>query len=351
MSVPSTMYASVLTGPKRVELESRPVPSPGEGGVLIKVTAVGVCGSDTHFFESDAVGDIVVRDHVVLGHETAGEIVAVGAGVDASRVGTRVAVEPQTPCRACRFCKRGAYHLCPSIRFFGAWPVDGSFAEFVIVDADFAHEIPSAMTDEQAALAEPVSVAIHAARRAGVTAGARVLITGAGPIGVLTAQVAKSFGAVEVVISDPIAKRRDFARARGADEVIDSAGDGLARFDQYFDIYIDASGSAQAIRAALPTIVRGGIAVLVGMGGNQLDVPVAMLQHREITLTGTFRYVNTWPTAIDLISRGIVDTSGIVTGRYGLDGVEDALMKAKTDPEAIKTMIIPALTVSDARTG
>ncbi len=344
MQYPETMLASVLSAPEAIELTQVPVPALEAGTVLVRVTAVGVCGSDTHFYETGAIGDIVVRGPIVLGHETAGEIVAVGPGVDPSRVGTKVAVEPQTPCRRCEFCKEGSYHLCREIRFYGAWPIDGSFAEYAVIDDDFAHEVPASMTAEQAALVEPVSVAVHACRRGGVTAGSRVLITGAGPIGVLNAQVARAFGATEIVMSDPIPHRREFAAQHGASVVLDPADADLSVYEEHFDVYIDASGNARAILAALPTIRPGGTAVLVGMGGNQLEIPIAMIQHREITLTGTFRYVNTWPTAIDLVATGAVVVDPLVTGRFGLDGVEEALLKGKSDPLAIKTMVIPSLT-------
>ncbi|AIY03033.1 sorbitol dehydrogenase [Arthrobacter sp. PAMC 25486] len=349
MSIPSTMRASVLTAPKTIELKTVAIPEPQRGQVLVRVTAVGVCGSDTHFYETGAIGDIIVKGPIVLGHETAGEIVAVGEGVDSGRVGIRVAVEPQTPCRKCEFCKTGRYHLCRDILFYGAWPVDGSFSEYVIVDDDFAHAIPDRITDEQAALVEPLSVAVHAARRAGVKAGDKVLITGAGPIGIMNIQVAKALGATEVVISDPISHRREFALTHGADVAFDPTTGGLEDYEEYFDVFIDASGNARAILSAFPAVKRGGTACLVGMGGEELNVPIAMFQHREINLTGTFRYVNTWPTAIALLASGAVSVDGIVTGRYGLQDVEESLMKSKKDPMAIKTMVIPALT--DVRAG
>ncbi|TFD63281.1 NAD(P)-dependent alcohol dehydrogenase [Cryobacterium sp. Hh38] len=341
------MLMSVLTAPHSIELNRVATPTPGPGQVLVQITAVGACGSDTHFYEKGAIGNIVVKGPVALGHETAGIIAAVGEGVDTSRVGVRVAVEPQTPCRHCEFCKSGRYHLCPEIKFYGAWPIDGSFAEYALVDDDFAHEIPDSMTDEEGALVEPASVAVHAARMAGITAGHRVFITGAGPIGVMNAQVARAFGATEVVISDPVANRRQFALQHGADVALDPATDDFSGFDQHFDVYIDASGNARAINSAFPTIKRGGVAVLVGMGGDELTVPIALFQHREIALKGTFRYVNTWPTAIALISTGAIDAAPLVTGRFGLDKVPEALMSAKTDATAIKTMIIPSLTVTD----
>lgn len=343
MQIPSTMATSVLIEPHRIELQERPVPAPGPNEVLIRVDAIGVCGSDTHFYESGSVGDIVVKSPVVLGHETSGTIVAVGEGVDASRVGELVAIEPQKPCRRCSLCKDGRYHLCRDMRFYGAWPVDGSFSEYVTIDEDFAFAVPESMTAEEAALVEPVSVALHASRRAGVFPGAKVLITGAGPIGILNAQVARAFGATEIVVSDPVEHRRAFALEHGATAVLDPMNEGLDAYDEYFDVFIDASGNGRAIQSAFPAITRGGVACLVGMGADELEIPIAMLQHREITLTGTFRYVNTWPTAVELIASGRVDAAPLVTGRYGLDDVEGALMKAKTDPLAIKTVIVPSI--------
>lgn len=341
---PTTMTASVLAAPHEIELRTVDVPALGPNQVLVRVEAVGVCGSDTHFYETGHIGDIVVKGDVILGHESSGTIVAVGADVPRERIGARVAVEPQTVCRRCEYCKRGDYHLCRSVEFYGAWPYHGSFAEYEVIDDDFAHTIPDHMTFEQAAMAEPVSVAVHAVRKARITAGARVLITGAGPIGVLNAQVAKAFGAAEVVISDPVAHRRTFAASHGADRVVDPAQFDFAEYDEYFDAYIDASGNARAIVDAIPTVRPGGSAVLVGMGGDRLEVPIALIQHREINLTGTFRYVNTWPTSIELISSGVVQVDELVTGRYGLHEVEGALMMGKTDPVAIKSMVIPALT-------
>jgi L-iditol 2-dehydrogenase len=343
-TTPEVMLASVLAAPKSIELKRVNVPDLDPGQVLVRIDAVGVCGSDTHFYEKGAIGDIVVEGPVVLGHESAGEIVSVGPGVNPARLGAKVSIEPQFPCRKCHYCKDGRYHLCRSMRFYGAWPIDGSFSEYAVIDDDFAHTVPDSMSAEQAALAEPVSVAVHANRRGGVTAGSKVLITGAGPIGVLNAQVARAFGATEVVVSDPIAHRREYVAEHGASQVLDPASTDLAQFEEHFDVYIDASGNGGAILSALQTIKPGGTAVLVGMGGDFLNLPIAMIQHREITLTGTFRYVNTWPTAIELIARGAVDVDSLITGRYGLDRVDEALMSAKTDPLAIKTMVIPSLT-------
>lgn len=340
----SSMLASVLVAPMTVQLGRRDIPTPGPGEVLVRVTAVGCCGSDTHFYETGRVGDIVVDGPIVLGHETAGVIEAVGAGVDASRVGQRVALDPQRPCRKCRSCKTGSYHLCVDMEFYGAYPIDGSFAEYVLIDDDFAYALPDSLSDEEGALVEPLSVAIHAARRAGITAGSKVFITGAGPIGVMCAEAARAFGATEIVVSDPVALRREVVARHGATETVDPTADDLSCFDRHFDAYLDASGSARAILPAFPLIRPRGAAVLVGMGNLDLEVPISLIQHREITLTGTFRYVNTWPTAIELMTSGRVQVADLVTGRFGLEVVGEALMRGHTDPTAIKTMIIPSLT-------
>ncbi|MBK0418369.1 NAD(P)-dependent alcohol dehydrogenase [Leucobacter sp. CSA1] len=348
MTAPETMLASVLVEPGTVELRRVPVPALGAREVLVRVEAVGVCGSDTHFYESGNVGDIVAEGPVILGHETSGTIVAVGADVDPGRVGQLVAVEPQRPCRRCGYCKDGRYHLCPDVEFYAAWPVDGSFSEYAVIDDDFAFPLPPSMTAEEGAMIEPVSVALHACRRAGVFPGARVLVTGAGPIGILTAQVARSCGATEIVVSDPVANRREFALAHGATAVLDPTAEGLAAYAQHFDIYIDASGSPQAILPAFDAIRSGGTACLVGMGRTVLEVPISTIQQREVDLIGTYRYVNTWPAAIDLVASGLVDPAPLVTGRHGLHAVEEALTMGRTDPAAIKTLVVPALTEAEA---
>lgn len=342
--IPDLMRASYLLEPQKIELRALPVPVPSPGEVLVRVDAVGSCGSDTHFYNTGVIGELVVKSPVILGHEVAGTIVAVGENVNDERLGRLVAVEPQRPCRVCDYCKRGLYHLCPDMEFYGAWPVDGAFSEYVLIDADFAFDVPENMTAEQAALVEPTSVAVHACRRAGVTAGSSVFITGAGPIGIMTVQVARAFGSTRIVVSDPAQPRRDFVTHRGATEVIDPKATDFAVYKEQFDIFIDASGNADAILSAIPVIKRGGMAMLVGMGSNDLNVPIAHLQHREITLTGTYRYVNTWPTAVRLIATGAVNTEGLVTSRHGLDDVESAMLNASRDPRSIKSMVIPALT-------
>lgn len=332
------MRASVLNPDLTLSIEERPVPSPEPGDVLIAVSAVGVCGSDTHYLRHGRIGDFVVDAPLVLGHEAAGRIVAVGASVPDSRIGQRVSIEPQRPDPFSAETLRGEYNLCPAMRFYATPPVDGALAEYVTIGAAFAHPIPGTVSDEAAALFEPLSVGIAAIRKAGVGVGGSLLITGAGPIGLMCAQVAAAAGVTRIVVTDLAPARRDAAlrfgatAAHGADE---DPGSG-------FDGYIDASGAPAAIRAALPAVRPGGRVVLVGMGADTLDLPVSLIQNRELWLTGVFRYANTWPTAIALAAAGKVRLDAMVTSHHGLDETERALL-ADREAGTIKAVVHPGI--------
>jgi L-iditol 2-dehydrogenase len=184
--------------------------------VLVRVRAVGICGSDVHYYQHGRIGRYVVEQPLVLGHEASGEIVAVGEGVAAERIGERVAVEPGIPCRRCAYCKGGRYNLCPDVVFLATPPVDGAFAEYLTVPADFAHPVPRDLSFAVAALVEPTAVAVHAARLGQVGPGASCLVFGAGPVGLLLAQVLRAFGASRVDVVDPEPSRRDLAERLGA---------------------------------------------------------------------------------------------------------------------------------------
>lgn len=335
-----TMRASVLEATHRVRLESRPVPRPGAREVLVKVSAVGVCGSDVHYYDHGRIGPYVVDAPLVLGHEMSGMIVEVGDEVDESRVGERVAVEPQKPCRRCDRCRSGAYNLCPSMRFYATPPVDGAFAEYVLIEEDFAFAIPDTISDDAAALIEPLSVAIAACRRAAIVPGSRVLIAGAGPIGVIATQVARAFGAAEVYVSDIVEERLAFALQHGATDAIRAGADAVDGLE--VDAFIDASGAPAAIRSGVRAVRAGGYAILVGLGNDTLELPVSYIQDRELWVSGVFRYVNTWPLAIHLLESGQVQLDALVTARFGLRAVEAALNETR-NPHAMKVVVDPRL--------
>ncbi|MET1088370.1 MAG: NAD(P)-dependent alcohol dehydrogenase [Arthrobacter sp.] len=338
---PRTMRASVLLRPGTVEVQDVQLPTLGDNQVLVRISAVGVCGSDTHFFQEGHIGEMVVREPLILGHESAGTIVAVGAGVPGERVGERVSIEPQKPCRVCEYCKNGRYNLCPQIEFYAAPPIHGAFAEYAAIEADFAYPVPDHVSDEAAALMEPLSVAIATCRKAAVQPGSRVLIAGAGPIGVLVAKVAGIYGATDIVVSDPALHRREFALGAGATRVVDPLSGDLDPAGSLFDVFVDASGAPPAIQAGIRAVKPGGRVVLVGMGADSVELPVSLIQNREIELTGIFRYTNTWPMAIDLVAAGLVDLDSLVTHRFGLEDVETALLTGARDPHAIKSVIVP----------
>ncbi|CAM3235481.1 NAD(P)-dependent alcohol dehydrogenase [Tsukamurella hominis] len=333
------MRASVLHPGGRMTLESRPVPTPDPGDVLVEVAAVGVCGSDTHYLRHGRIGEFVVTAPIVLGHEASGRIVAVGAGVPVERIGERVSIEPQRPDPLSPESLRGEYNLCPAMKFYATPPVDGALAEYVTIGSAFAHAVPDAVSDEAAALFEPLSVGIAALRKAAVGLGGSVLIAGAGPIGLLCAQVARASGLTRIVVTDPDPVRRAAAERFGATRSVDPGVDGSAAGDG-FDAFVDASGAPAAIRAGIPVVRPGGRIVLVGMGADDLELPVSLIQARELVLTGVFRYANTWPTAIALVAEGRVDLDGMVTGRFSLDRAEDAL-NADREPGSIKAVVHP----------
>lgn len=339
METPTTMRASVLVRAGELTVETRPVPAPEADQVIVQVQAVGICGSDVHYFHEGRIGDFIVEAPLVLGHEAGGVIVAVGADVDPARIGDRVSIEPQRPCRRCEYCRSGRYNLCPQIEFYATPPIDGAFAEYVAIQQDFAHTVPASVSDEAAALMEPLSVAIAAIQKAGVRPGGRVLITGAGPIGIVTAQTARAFGATEVVISDPMAARREVALRFGATHAVDPVGGPLG---SGYDAFIDASGSPVAVKQGISALKPGGVAVLVGMGADEIALPVSTIQNRELVITGIFRYANTWPTAIALVASGEVDLDALVTGSFGLDEVRAALESA-SHPSTLKSIVRPGL--------
>lgn len=177
------MRAAVLTDTERFELRDRDRPTPASDEVLVAVRDVGICGSDVHYYERGRIGDHVATDPLILGHESAGVVVEVGADVDSHEPGDRVAMEPGVPCRRCEQCKRGEYHLCPDVEFMATLPDDGAFTEYVAWPADYAYALPDSVSTLEGALCEPLSVGIHACRRADVGVGDSVLVTGAGPIG------------------------------------------------------------------------------------------------------------------------------------------------------------------------
>jgi len=339
---------AVLSGPHDLGIEERPVPEPGPGEVLVRVTAVGVCGSDVHYWHRGAIGPFVVRGPLVLGHECAGEVVALGSGVSGPAVGDRVAMEPGIPCGTCRACREGRYNLCPDIRFWATPPFDGAFAEYVVHPADFCFRLPAGVGDEAGALIEPLSTGVHAARRGRIGPGSRVLVTGLGPIGLVNVMAAFAAGAGRVWGSDPVAFRRAAARDLGAEvlpagsapaeaaaRLRDAAGGGV-------DVAVDCSGAPGAVELCCAAVRPGGAVVLIGLGGDRAELPIALLQTREVDLLPVFRYAHTYPAAIDWVASGHAPVERLITHRLPMSRVAEAFELVHSTAEgAIKVMIDP----------
>ena len=335
-----TMRASVLRAAGDLTVEDCPIPVPAPHEVLVRISSVGVCGSDVHYYEHGRIGSFQVTEPLVLGHEASGVVEAVGTAVKRLSPGDRVSLEPGVPDLACPQCIAGRYNLCEDMKFHATPPYDGSFAEYVVHHELFTHPVPDSLSDDAAALLEPLSVALWACEKGGVTAGSRVLVTGVGPVGLLVVQVARALGASEVVASDVNAQRLELARTLGATRVFDPSGDGPpASFRP--DVLLDCSGIPAAIRAAVDLVAPAGRVVLVGMGGAEYPMPMSTVQERELVVTGTFRYAHTWPTAIALAGSAAVELDRLVTSHHGIDQVPAALSAARLDPTSIKPIVHP----------
>jgi L-iditol 2-dehydrogenase len=226
------------------------------------------------------------------------------------------------------------------MRFFATPPYDGAFGEYVALPAAFVHPVPDSVSDDAAALLEPLSVGVWACRRAQVSAGTSVLVTGAGPIGLVCAQAARAFGATRVWVSDVNPHRLALAERLGAIP-IDVARRPIGEYDLEPEVLLECSGNARATKDAILTVARAGRVVLVGMGADELAIPLPTVQDHELVLMGAFRYANTWPVAIALVASGRVDLDALVTGHYGLDAVEEALTATGRDPTAVKVVVRP----------
>jgi L-idonate 5-dehydrogenase len=260
------MRAVVVHAPKDLRLDEFPDPMPGPGEVRVKIGAGGICGSDLHYYHDGGFGTVRIRQPMALGHEIAGEIVALGEGVSHLAIGTRVAVNPSKPCGTCVHCREGRRNQCLDMRFMGSamrFPhVQGGFREYVTVEDYRAVPVSDRTTLAEAAMAEPLSVCLHAAAQAGPLFGKRVAVTGTGPIGALMVLVAKTAGAAELVATDVADKPLEVARRLGADHAINVATDAGA-LDPWragkgvFDVVFEASANPSAVRSALDMLRPG----------------------------------------------------------------------------------------------
>jgi L-iditol 2-dehydrogenase len=251
---------AVLHAVGDLRVEALDMPSPGPGQVLLRVQSTGICGSDNHYYRHGRIGDFVCRASMVLGHEASAIVAAVGVGVSSLAAGDRVAIEPGVPCSSCGVCLGGRYNLCPDMRFAATPPVHGSLARFVVHPAQFCFRMPDSMSFDVGALLEPLSVGIHATRRAGVALGHTVLVTGCGTVGLLSIVAARAAGASRVVATDVDKGRLAVAATFGAETVAVSDGTDAKALGGTLqvDSCIECSGAEASVRLCLLACKPGG---------------------------------------------------------------------------------------------
>ncbi|GJN04175.1 hypothetical protein PR202_ga21699 [Eleusine coracana subsp. coracana] len=328
------------------------LPPLGPHDVRVRMKAVGICGSDVHYLREMRIAHFVVKEPMVIGHECAGVIEEVGTGVTHLAVGDRVALEPGISCWRCRHCKGGRYNLCDDMKFFATPPVHGSLAQQVVHPADLCFKLPDGVSLEEGAMCEPLSVGVHACRRAGVGPETAVLVMGAGPIGLVSLLAAKAFGAPRVVVVDVDPHRLSVASSLGADatvKVSTVAADVAAEVDRIkaamggagdIDVSLDCAGFEKTVATALEATRPGGRVCLVGLGHNEMTVPLTSAAIREVDVVGIFRYKDTWPLCIEFLRSGKVDVKPLITHRFGFSqqDVEEAFEVSARGRDAIKVM-------------
>lgn len=342
------MRALVCHAPRDLRLDAVETERPGPSELGVRVAFGGICGSDLHYFQHGGFGTVRIREPMALGHEVSGIVETVGSAVaDRFEPGQRIAISPSRPCGACRFCQQGLQNHCLEMRFYGSamrFPhVQGAFRETLVIDASQAYPIAPDLSLSEAALAEPLSVGLHAIARAGSVLGKQVLVTGCGPIGSLLIAGLRRAGAGRIVAVDLAALPLECARAMGADETINlgERPDGLAPYTTQkgrFDVMFEASGSAAALRSGLDAIAPRGVLVSIGLGGD-VSLPLNVLVGKEIELRGTFRFHAEFATAVTFLNQRLVDGKPVISHVVELERATHAFELASDKRHAMKVQI------------
>ena len=340
------MRALVVHAPKDLRADNWREETPGPGQVLLRTAAGGICGSDLHYYNHGGFGPVRLKEPMVLGHEVSGRVAELGPGVTDLEVGELVAVNPSRPCGKCRYCLEGAPNHCLDMRFYGsAMPfphIQGAFREALLADASQCVKAEG-VTPGEAAMAEPLSVALHALRRAGPLLGKRVLVTGCGPIGMLTILAARRAGAAEIVATDIEDRPLEHARAAGAERTFNmkTAPDALAPYGAdkgYFDVLCEASGAEAALVAGIAALRPRAVVVQLGLGGD-MTLPMMQVTAKELDLRGCFRFHEEFPLAVEMISKGLVDVKPLITHTLKFDDAVEAFELAGDRSRVMKAQI------------
>ena len=334
-----------------LRLENQDTDEPGPGQVLVKVALGGICGSDLHYFQHGGFGSVRLQQPMVLGHEVAGTVAALGDGVAALRIGQGVAINPSQPCGAgdatCKFCLEGLPNQCLEMRFYGSamrMPhVQGAFRNLLLCQASQCVPVADGVPLRLAALAEPFSVGLHAVSRAGSLLGKRVLVSGCGPIGVLAVAAARVHGAAEVVATDVVDAPLAVARALGAQHTINVAQDSawVKRYSAdkgSFDVMLECSGNERALRDGLEVMRPRGVVVQLGLGGD-VRMPQNMVVAKELSICGSFRFHHEFALAVRLINEGRVDLSPVISHTLPMSRAREAFELASDRQQAMKVLI------------
>lgn len=348
-NIPETMNISLLNKPFDMEMKEVKVPKIGATDVLVKVMAVGVCGSDVHYYEHGRVGEFVVEKPLILGHECSGVVTDVGSNVTRFKVGDRVAIEPGVPCGECEYCKSGKYNLCRDVEFLATPPVDGAFSQYISHPEGFLFHIPEALSYEEATLNEPFSVGVQACKRANVQPGSTVVIMGMGPVGLMAVVAAKAFGATKIIVSDLEKIRLDEALKLGATHAINIKEEDVAtRINEItkgkgVNYAFETAGNPIALQNALAALNNGGTLAIVGLPQQEnIELNIPFIANHEINIVGIFRYANTYDMGLEMLASTSADLNTMFTDAYDLNEAKEAMEQARTNKSgSLKVMVYP----------
>jgi len=340
------MKSIVIHAAKDLRIEDRPVSEPGPGEVEIAIATGGICGSDLHYYNHGGFGAVRLKEPMILGHEVAGHITRLGSDVSGLSVGQLVAISPSRPCFACRYCEEGRHNQCLNMRFYGsAMPfphIQGAFRQVLVADQRQCAPADG-LTAGEAAMAEPLAVCLHATRRAGEMLGKRVLVTGCGPIGLLSILAARRAGASEIVATDLSDFTLKMARDNGADRTINMASEpeGLKSYEANkgtFDVLYECTGAVSALTSGIAALRPGGVIVQLGLGGD-MQIPVQTITAKELQLRGSFRFHEEFFIGVEYMRKGLIDVKPLITHTMGIDEAVAAFEVASDRSQAMKAQI------------
>ena len=340
------MKAVVIHASRDLRIEDRKASGPGPGEALVEISVGGICGTDLHYYRNGGFGPVRLREPMVLGHEVAGRIAAVGEGVSCLTEGQQVAISPSRPCHHCRFCRIGQPNQCLNMRFYGSaipFPhIQGAFRQFLVADAAQCADA-SGLSLGEAAMAEPLAVCLHAVDNAGSLLGKTVLVTGCGPIGALIINCVRRAGAETVIATDLSGFALKMAKTAGADHMINVGSDSgeLAAYAYgkgQVDTAFECSGAESALRTAIDCLRPGGALVQLGLGGD-LKVPMMTLTAKELRLHGSFRFHEEFFTAVSLMRKGLIDVKPLITATLAVDRAVEAFELASDRSQSMKVQL------------